>query len=233
MPKCYRLNQPPRARRRSRQSNDLLVSRRAIAESGSNPARPHTPTAVPGGVGGPAVFARDLRKGARRQTAGPAPSADCVAVILDPDRLLSEPTTAAQPWLRERPLLPHTCRSQYPSRSVHLAGKLSFASPAIGWPRCAAKGSRRSNRGRVTANTRTRYIYCPSTSTRRSFAPREARRQAGPARRKATISTCRGRTPSNLSTIGINPGSASLTVGRGSSAATGCRSRCSGPTRLL
>jgi hypothetical protein len=39
---------------------------------------------------------------------------------------LTEPTAGAQPWPRERVLMPHTCRSRYPSGSAQLGGNRTF-----------------------------------------------------------------------------------------------------------
>jgi hypothetical protein len=48
------------------------------------------------------------------------------------DRLLSEPIAAAQPWWREPPFMPHTCRSQCRWGSAQLGGFLPFAGTRSG-----------------------------------------------------------------------------------------------------
>src|SRR5262245_5955970 len=55
----------------------------------------------------------------------------CRRVLLIPvrpdERRLTEPTTAVQPWRREPLFVPHTCRSQSPSRPAQLGGIETFA----------------------------------------------------------------------------------------------------------
>src|SRR6516162_547569 len=41
--------------------------------------------------------------------------------------LLSQPTTVARPWARERVFVPHTCRSRHPPGPAQLGGQRSFA----------------------------------------------------------------------------------------------------------
>src|SRR6516162_10834726 len=69
---------------------------------------------------------------------------------------LSRPTTDALPGRRERVFMPHTWRSQCPSGSAQLSGKLSFVAFSVGRPRLPEAEST---------------VRCPRSSNRRSYSP--------------------------------------------------------------
>ena len=76
----------------------------------------------------------------------------------------------AQRWPRERVVMPHTCRSHYPSASAHLEGSCHSV-PAIDWPTfvtaisSAASSPRDSAEVRASGNC-TSWPICRSKTTR-------------------------------------------------------------------